>query len=80
MKQIDQDPGQYRIQRPDGSWGQRVDKPMARILAVICIILLTWLGVANMQDGTELMRFLPFAIVGFLIGALVTLSLRSIDW
>lgn len=72
--QIDQDPGSYRVQKPDGTWAHRVNKPMCR-----------WLGI--LVGGVTLMGALApgetipisIAVGGFLTGCLITLSLKSID-
>lgn len=80
MKQIDQEPGAYRIQREDGSWTQRVDRKFCAGMAIVGIALLTWLGVAYIHDGGTAVTVVGFSGIGFLIGGLVTLSLRSIDW
>lgn len=80
MHQIDQDPGDYRIQRPDGSWTQRVNKPLCRWGAIIGIGFFTWMAIAFQQDGGSISTAVLFGAIGFLVGGLITLSLKSIDW
>lgn len=75
MKQIDHDPGEYRVQAPDGSWQQRVNKPLCR-----------WLGIA--VGGFALIaaiapgetNALVIALAAFASGGLITLSLKSLNW
>ena len=75
MKEIDQDPGEYRVQRPDGSWTQRVNKPLCRWMSIT-------LGIVTVMAALAPGETLPIAIafMGFLTGGLFTLSLKSIDW
>lgn len=80
MKQIDQEPGGYRVQRPDGSWTARVNKPLCRWMSIIGAGFLVWMGASFAQSGGDPLSALFFALGGFAVGALFTLSLKSIDW
>ncbi len=76
MKQIDQDPSGYRVQRPDGSWTQRVDKPLCRWLGAFALI---FSAMAALASPEPIYAFCTL-VFGFLGGGLITLSLKSIDW
>jgi membrane associated rhomboid family serine protease len=78
--QIDQKPEDYRVQRADGSWTQRVNKPLCRRLSLIGAGFLVWMGASFAQSGGDPLTAAFFALFGFLIGGLFTLSLKSIDW
>lgn len=78
--QIDQDPGEYRVQRPDGSWTQRVNKPLCRWLSLMGAAFLAYLGVRFAAEGGNGDFPLVFGIGGFFVGALFTLSLKSLNW
>lgn len=73
--QIEQDPGDYRVQATDGSWQQRVNKPLCRWLGVLTggIALM-----ASVAPGST--NVLVIAIMAFLSGGLITLSLKSLNW
>lgn len=80
MKQIDQDPGSYRVQRPDGYWTQRVDRRLCRGMALLGTGLITWLGVSFVQEGGSASIVAAFSLIGAAVGGLFVLSLRSTDW
>lgn len=75
MKQIDQDPGGYRVQTENGEWIQRVNKPLCRWLGVAAVCFAGYLAFAS--GGS-----VPLAIAGmsFVAGGLITLSLKSLNW
>lgn len=75
MKQIDQEPGDYRVQRPDGSWTQRVDKGLCRWLSILSGSFALMAALAPGEKSA-----LAIAVMAFLSGGLFTLSLKSIDW
>jgi len=80
MKQIDQDPSDYRYQKPDGSWGQRVDKKLCRWLGLVAAGFSTYLCWGAAQDLSAGPWLAPAAaLMAFCSGALITLSLKSID-
>ncbi|UXN69904.1 hypothetical protein N8A98_22295 [Devosia neptuniae] len=80
MKQIDQDPGAYRFQKPDGSWGQRVDKRLCRWMGIGGLVVAAWFGTAYARDGGDPISALLFVVMGFVAGALITLSLKSLNF
>ena len=76
MNQIDQGPGDYRVQRPDGSWTQRVNKPLCRGMSAGGMAFSAMMALASPEP---IYAFVAL-VFGFLSGALFTLSLKSIDW
>lgn len=80
MKQIDQDPGDYRVQASDGSWQTRLNKPMCRVLAIMGAVFLAWLGISFVGEGGSPAIPFVFGFGGLLVGAAITLSLKSINW
>lgn len=79
MKQIDQDPGDYRIQKPDGTWGYRVNRPLCRWMGIIGLGFAAFLGWKFASEGNSFTDAMLFAAVGFASGSLITMSFRSID-
>jgi len=79
MQQIDQDPSGYRFQKPDGSWGQRVDKKLCRWLGIVVIALLAFMAWKNFEETGDFTTPAVFGFMAFAAGALITLSLKSID-
>lgn len=80
MKQIDQDPGDYRVQRQDGSWTQRVNKPLCRWMGIAGMVFLAYLAWALWREGGAPEIILGTAALAFACGTLITLSLKSTDW
>lgn len=78
--QIDQDPGDYRVQASDGSWQTRLNRPMARWMAVMASGLFAWFTASFVQSGGDLLPPILFGAIGFLIGGLVVLSMKSLNW
>jgi len=79
-KQIDQDPGGYRVQEPNGTWAHRVNKPMARVMAALGAGILVWLGAAfTLEGGSPFIPFV-FGVGGACVGAALTMSLKSLNW
>jgi len=76
MKQIDQDPGDYRYQKPDGSWAYRVNKPLCRWLGVVG---LAFGAMSAIAPGSGSMSAVATGLACFAAGCLITLSLKSID-
>lgn len=76
--QIDQKPEDYRVQRADGSWTQRVNKPLCRWLSIVSLAFAAWLALSAGGDTTTIA--FACAAMAFAAGALLTLSLKSIDW
>ena len=79
MQQIDQDPSEYRFQKRDGSWGHRVDKTLCRWLGIVALAVVAYLAwrAVNESAGPWLVPFT--AMMSFAAGALITMSLKSID-
>lgn len=80
MKEIEQDPSGYRVQRPDGSWAYRVNKPMCRWGGIVALVFCGYMGLRFWAEGGD-----PWIVVGpvmlaFAAGALITMSLKSLDW
>lgn len=79
MKEIDQDTAAYRVQKPDGTWTQRVDKRLCRWLSAIGFVFMAWMAYAIWQDGQNLLAPAFFGLFGALVGGLFVMSLRTID-
>lgn len=78
--QIDQDPGSYRVQASDGSWQHRVNKPMARVMAVLGAGILFWLAAAFVTEGGSPWIPFVFAFGGVCVGAALIMSFKSLNW
>ena len=79
MKQIDQDPGEYRVQRPDGTWTNRVNRKLCRNLAIVGSVFLAYSAWQfGAEGGSPIIVIFP-SVFGAFVGALFMLSLRSID-
>lgn len=75
--QIDQKPEDYRVQRADGSWTQRVNKPLCRVGG---LVFLGFAAFFATQLGESSIAALYVGGMMFCAGVLITLSLKSIDW
>lgn len=80
MHQIDQDPGGYRVQASDGSWQQRVNKPLCRWLGVACLVFMAYGAFQYWTEGGNPTTVLFATMMGFFAGGLITLSLKSLNW
>lgn len=74
--QIDQDPGEYRVQRPDGSWTQRVDARFCRRMAIAGGFIALGFSLAYSSSGGNLLDAVLFWALGAAAGALAGLSAR----
>lgn len=79
MKQIDQDPASYRVQRPDGSWSHRTNRRLLLCLAAIATAFMAFLGWRFAAEGGNFDVPLTFWMMGALAGAAVALALRPTD-
>lgn len=73
--QIDQDPGDYRVRRADGSWTTQLNKPLMRWLGILGGAMALMAALAPGETNA-----LVIGLLGFFSGAAITLSLKSIDW
>lgn len=74
--QIDQDPGDYRVQAADGTWQTRVNPKLCRWLSAIGMLFLAYTAWRLGQDGGSPIFVVASAVMGFACGALFMLSIR----
>lgn len=78
--QIDQDPGDYRVQARDGSWETPLNKPLCRVMAFLMLGMFVWFTASYVQSEGPLLYPVLFCAMGFFIGGLFTLSLKKLNW
>lgn len=79
MKQIDQDPGDYRVQAADGGWQQRVNRPLCRWLGIAVLAFLAYSAWSFGTEGGNPILIIFAGVMGFCAGGLITLSLKPIS-
>lgn len=81
MKQIDLKPVDYRTQDAEtGRWIEHVNKPLCRWLGIVGLLFCGYMAWGLWSEGTSPWPAIFMLIMGFACGALITLSLKSIDW
>ena len=74
--QIDQDPGDYRVQARDGSWQTPLNKPLCRWMGVIALGMAGYFAI--LSGLTPALVFI--CMMCFAAGGLITMSLKSLNW
>ena len=81
MKQVDQDPAEYRRRDPEtGEMKPPVNKMLCRWGAVVCFIFVVWFAFYAHWYGESFMMVLAPGIMGAAGGWLGALSLRRPEW
>lgn len=57
-----------------------MNKPLCRWMAAIGAGLFAWFAASYVTEGGDIIAPVLFGALGFLIGGIVVLSLKSTDW
>jgi hypothetical protein len=70
----------YRVRGEDGRYQKRPDRGLHRMASIFSLCVAAWMYFIGFHEWMPWYAFLAVVVLGFMAGAMLTISLRRLDW